>query len=297
MINFKYKLLILPISILVVLIATILTTGVDKTLEKTANRHQNKLAGSISPYLLQHAENPVNWNPWGDEAFDKARKENKPIFLSIGYAACHWCHVMERESFENEKIADYLNEYFISIKVDREEHPDVDEIYMSAVQIMTGSGGWPLSVFLTPDLKPFYGGTYFPPEDRFGKPGFLRVLEQIITVYSDNPQHITNTVTQIMQGLNSINTRNQTPGDYNSSIPANTTAAIARGYDPHYGGFGKAPKFPPTGQLDILLKSYHSGSQPEGSRKLMLHLWPRGHSMLVEPIPLLVGSLLLQVAP
>ncbi len=263
MINFKLKPLILPIAILVVLLTTILTTGVDKVLDKTAKRHKNKLAGSISPYLLQHSGNPVNWFPWGDEAFEKARTENKPIFLSIGYAACHWCHVMERESFENEKIADYLNEHFISIKVDREEHPDVDEIYMSAVQMMTGSGGWPLSVFLTPDLKPFYGGTYFPPEDRFGRPGFFHVLEQIVTVYNENPQHITNTVEKIMEGLNSMNSRNELPGDYHREIPLNTATAISRGYDPHYGGFGSAPKFPPTGQMDILMKSHFATGKKE----------------------------------
>lgn len=263
MFKFKFRLWLLPVSLLAVSAVIILTTWVNKTLEKPATLPQNKLAGSISPYLLQHADNPVNWFPWGEEAFAQARKENKPIFLSIGYAACHWCHVMERESFENEKIADFLNEHFISIKVDREERPDVDEIYMSAVQMIIGSGGWPLSVFLTPDLEPFYGGTYFPSEDQLGRPGFFHILEQIVNVYTDNPQHITNTVDQIMQGLNSMNSRMKIPGDYNRDIPSKTAAAISRGYDPHYGGFGSAPKFPPTGQLDILLRLNHSNGQME----------------------------------
>lgn len=133
-------------------------------------QHTNRLIDATSPYLLQHAHNPVDWYPWGDEALEKARNEDKPIFLSVGYSACHWCHVMERESFEDEEIAEFLNEYFVAIKVDREERPDIDRIYMAATQIMTGSGGWPMSVFLTPALKPFYAGTYFPPRTRMGRP-------------------------------------------------------------------------------------------------------------------------------
>jgi uncharacterized protein YyaL (SSP411 family) len=136
----------------------------------------NRLAGSTSPYLLQHQHNPVAWYPWGEEALEKARQEDKPIFLSIGYSACHWCHVMERESFENPSIAEILNEFFVAIKVDREQRPDLDHIYMQAVQILTGSGGWPMSVFLTPDQKPFYGGTYWPPVQKWGRPGFDQVL-------------------------------------------------------------------------------------------------------------------------
>ncbi|MDK1032577.1 MAG: thioredoxin domain-containing protein, partial [Planctomycetia bacterium] len=139
-------------------------------------KHKNRLADANSPYLLQHADNPVDWYPWGEEALKLAKKLDKPIFVSIGYSSCHWCHVMERETFENEEIAKIMNANFVCIKVDREERPDLDEIYMNAVRMMTGSGGWPLNVFLTPDLKPFFGGTYFPPEDRFGRPGFKRVL-------------------------------------------------------------------------------------------------------------------------
>ncbi len=141
--------------------------------------HTNRLIAEKSPYLIQHAHNPVNWYAWGPDAFEKARREQKPIFLSIGYSTCHWCHVMERESFENEATAALMNQYFIAIKVDREERPDVDRIYMSFVQATTGSGGWPMSVWLTPDLKPFYGGTYFPPEQRYGHPGFPMVLERV----------------------------------------------------------------------------------------------------------------------
>ncbi|HZE88699.1 MAG TPA: thioredoxin domain-containing protein, partial [Verrucomicrobiae bacterium] len=142
-------------------------------------RKANRLAREKSPYLLQHAFNPVDWYPWGEEAFRAAREKGRPIFLSIGYSTCHWCHVMERESFENDEVAAFLNENFVAIKVDREERPDVDAIYMSAVQAMTGSGGWPLSVFLAHDLKPFYGGTYFPPDDRFGRPGFPSLLRRL----------------------------------------------------------------------------------------------------------------------
>src|ERR1051325_2403669 len=150
----------------------------------------NRLANETSPYLLQHAHNPVDWFPWGDEAFAKARAEDKPVFLSIGYAACHWCHVMERESFENEAIARVLNDNFVSIKVDREERPDVDSIYMQAVQLMTSHGGWPMSGFLTPEAKPFYAGTYFPPFDRHGMPGFERVLRHVLEAYRTRREEV-----------------------------------------------------------------------------------------------------------
>src|SRR5437016_3409120 len=150
----------------------------------------NRLANETSPYLLQHAHNPVDWFPWSEEAFAKARAEDKPVFLSIGYAACHWCHVMERESFENETIAHFLNDHFVSIKVDREERPDVDSIYMQAVQLMTSHGGWPMSVFLTPDAQPFYAGTYFPPTDRHGMPGFSRVLAHVTEAYRTRREEV-----------------------------------------------------------------------------------------------------------
>src|SRR6187200_819766 len=145
----------------------------------------NRLAGETSPYLLQHANNPVDWYPWGEEALGRARAEDRPIFLSIGYSACHWCHVMERESFENPDIAGRMNEHFVSIKVDRDERPDLDDVYMAAVQAMTGSGGWPMSVFLTPDLRPFFGGTYFPPQDRHGLAGFPRILTAVADAWAN----------------------------------------------------------------------------------------------------------------
>ena len=155
-----------------------------------AEKRSNRLAREKSPYLLQHAHNPVDWHPWGEEAFAKARQENKPIFLSIGYSTCHWCHVMAHESFESEEVAAIMNREFVNIKVDREERPDVDRIYMTFVQATTGGGGWPMSVWLTPDLKPFVGGTYFPPEDRYGRPGFKKVLERIAAAWKQDHEKI-----------------------------------------------------------------------------------------------------------
>src|SRR5437870_6742877 len=153
-------------------------TGAVSDTREEERRPTNRLVGETSPYLLQHAHNPVDWFPWGPEALEKSRREDKPIFLSVGYSACHWCHIMEKESFENEEVARVLNADWVAIKVDREERPDLDEIYMLATQLMSGSGGWPMSVFLTPDLKPFYAGTYFPPDDRFGRPGVQHLLRQ-----------------------------------------------------------------------------------------------------------------------
>ena len=161
----------------------------------------NKLAEEKSPYLLQHAHNPVNWYPWGPEAFEKARAENKPIFLSIGYSTCHWCHVMERESFENEQIAEILNRDYVAIKVDREERPDVDRIYMTFVQATTGGGGWPMSVWLTPDLQPFFGGTYFPPENRYGHPGFASILTQIEDAWRTSREQIEESAREVVEQL------------------------------------------------------------------------------------------------
>src|SRR6185436_7125373 len=162
----------------------------------------NRLANETSPYLLQHAHNPVDWFPWGEEALRKAKSEDKPIFLSIGYSACHWCHVMERESFENDEIAALLNREFVAIKVDREERPDIDSIYMQAVQMMTGHGGWPMSMFLTPEGVPFYGGTYFPPADRHGMPGFARVLEHVSGAYRERRQEVLDASGEVLHALN-----------------------------------------------------------------------------------------------
>src|SRR2546428_2260224 len=164
----------------------------------------NRLAGETSPYLLQRAHNPVDWYPWGEEALGRARAEDKPVLLSIGYSACHWCHVMERESFEDEATAKLMNEGFVCIKVDREEHPDLDMIYMNAVQIMTGSGGWPLNVFLTPELKPFYGGTYFPPDERHGMPSFKAVLERVSRAYREQRGKVDASGTQILSYVNQL---------------------------------------------------------------------------------------------
>src|SRR5438309_3094900 len=163
--------------------------------------HANRLADEKSPYLLQHAHNPVDWYPWGEDAFEKARRENKPIFLSIGYSTCHWCHVMERESFENEQIAELMNRWFVCVKIDREERPDIDRIYMSYVQATTGGGGWPMSVWLTPDLKPFVGGTYFPPENRYGRAGFPAVLERIADAWRSDRQKIIQSSSEVLEQL------------------------------------------------------------------------------------------------
>lgn len=224
----------------------------------TELKHTNHLVNETSPYLLQHADNPVDWHPWGQAALDKAKAENKPIFLSIGYAACHWCHVMEHESFEDEEIAAILNEHFISIKVDREERPDVDSIYMSAVQAMTGSGGWPLNVFLTPELKPFYGGTYFPPESKYGMPSFKMVLMGLIDAWESKRSDIESNAEQLLavmkQNLSS------SPADPAASLSKETleraTEDLRRAFDPIYGGFGPAPKFPPSSSISVLMRQY-----------------------------------------
>lgn len=220
-------------------------------------RHTNRLMHETSPYLLQHAHNPVDWYPWGDEAFQKAAAENKPILLSIGYSACHWCHVMERESFEDEKIAALMNELFVNIKVDREERPDLDEIYMSAVQMLTGRGGWPMTMFLTPDRKPFYGGTYFPPEDRGGMPGFPRVLMGVAQAYRDKPQDVAKSVEQILDNLQRMAQSPGGAGQFAADIVSNSVAAIGRAYDSEHGGLGQAPKFPNPGAYELFLRDFH----------------------------------------
>jgi uncharacterized protein len=216
----------------------------------------NRLAHERSPYLLQHAHNPVDWFPWNDEAFAKARAEDKPIFLSVGYSTCHWCHVMEHESFENEGVASVLNDSFVSIKVDREERPDVDRVYMTFVQATTGSGGWPMSVWLTPELKPFYGGTYFPRESRWGRPGFVDVLREIARAWQTEREKIVRSADALTGELRGLE----------KSVPAWTTPtrdALARtvkqfrdGFDARFGGFGEAPKFPRPSELLFLLREF-----------------------------------------
>ncbi len=219
-----------------------------------APAQRNRLAREKSPYLLQHQGNPVDWFPWGEEAFAEARAKNKPVFLSIGYSTCHWCHVMERESFENEATARYLNEHFVSIKVDREERPDVDKIYMTFVQAMTGQGGWPLSVFLTPDRQPFYGGTYFPPESRYGRPGFLQVLTQVSELWEARRQDVLNSASQWHEQLTAAIQQQAAPDLILSpEFLHNAAAEFKREFDPQHGGFGHAPKFPRPSQPAFLL--------------------------------------------
>ena len=214
----------------------------------------NRLAGETSPYLLQHADNPVDWHPWGTEALDRARIENKPILLSIGYSACHWCHVMAHESFENEAIARVMNEHFINIKVDREERPDLDAIYMQAVQALTGHGGWPMTVFLTPFGEPFYGGTYYPPEDRQGIPGFTRVLESVAEAFRDNPDGIAQTTRQLLTMYEGSKLQARSEGAVTQHALELAYRGIAQKYDVRHAGFEGAPKFPPTMTLDFLLR-------------------------------------------
>ncbi|MCC6388988.1 MAG: thioredoxin domain-containing protein [Bryobacterales bacterium] len=214
--------------------------------------HSNRLAREKSPYLLQHAHNPVDWYPWGEEAFEKARKEDKPIFLSIGYSTCHWCHVMERESFESESIAAILNDLFVPIKVDREERPDVDRVYMTFVQATTGGGGWPMSVWLTPDLKPFYGGTYFPPDNRFGRPGFRAVLEHIGNAWKSDRAKIVESGDDVIRQLRQM-VRAKIPGGVlDERVAESCFYAFRRGFDGALGGFGGAPKFPRPAQFHFL---------------------------------------------
>lgn len=217
----------------------------------------NRLAGETSPYLLQHADNPVNWYPWGEEAFSRAQAEDKPILLSIGYSACHWCHVMEHESFKNEEIASIMNENFINIKVDREERPDLDSIYMEAVQVMTGRGGWPLTVFLAPNGKPFFGGTYFPPEDMHGIPGFPRVLRTVADAYQNRRSEIEATVQQIVTALTSKTKISAAKEPLVTDILKQAYQSLRQDFDKENGGFGTAPKFPQPMALEFLLRYFH----------------------------------------
>ena len=216
----------------------------------------NHLIHETSPYLLQHAHNPVDWYPWGEEAFAKARAENKPVLLSIGYSACHWCHVMAHESFEDEEIARLMNELFVNIKVDREERPDLDQIYMNAVQMMTHHGGWPMTVFLTPEGVPFYGGTYFPPQDRYNIPGFPRVLISVAEAYKERPQDIAETGTSLLNELRRLSQSAGSDHPIEKELLDGAYAGIARNYDATNGGFGGAPKFPPAMTLEFLLRTY-----------------------------------------
>ena len=238
-------------------------------------KHTNLLAREKSPYLLQHAHNPVDWFAWNDEAFEKARRENKPVFLSVGYSTCHWCHVMERESFEDERVGKFLNEHFVSIKVDREERPDVDKIYMTFVQATTGGGGWPMNVFLTPDLKPFFGGTYFPPDARYGRPGFLELLQQISRLWQERKGEIAASAAEIHARLEAATTN---PAESNPPLTAdvlkNAAEIFKSSYDPVHGGFGGVPKFPQPSTPQLLLRCANRFHDDEAAR-MVLHTCER----------------------
>ena len=232
----------------------------------------NRLINETSPYLLQHANNPVDWYPWGEEALGRARDEDKPILLSIGYSACHWCHVMERESFENDAIAEIMNNHFVNIKVDREERPDLDAVYMEAVQMLTGSGGWPMTVFLTPDGKPFYGGTYFPPVDRHNMPGFPRLLETVANAYLNSNSEIQRVTGQLTEQMGRTGNMPRGTGALDESILHHAYNQLATNFDYQNGGVGSAPKFPQAMTLEILLRYYAHGHNDRALSMLELTL-------------------------
>jgi uncharacterized protein YyaL (SSP411 family) len=228
---------------------------------------ENRLARETSPYLLQHAHNPVDWYPWGPEALERARREDRPILLSIGYAACHWCHVMERESFENDEIARLMNESFVCIKVDREERPDLDDIYMSATVAMSGSGGWPMTVFLTPEQQPFFAGTYFPPVDRFGRPGFRTVLQKLDELWKNERVAVLGQAKELTEHVQKLSG----PGPSGGLSLESQRAAVeqlSQSYDARYGGFGKAPKFPPSQSLELFLRYVRRTGDPHALEML-----------------------------
>jgi len=241
----------------------------------TEHNYANHLINETSPYLLQHAHNPVDWYPWSEEALQTAKERDTPILLSIGYSSCHWCHVMERESFENQKIAKLMNENFTCIKVDREERPDLDDIYMNAVQAMTGSGGWPMTVFLTPDLKPFYAGTYFPPMDMYGKPGFVSVLLAISKIFRENRDKVESNSAQVTSVMQDMFEFKMSEESLSAGVLDNLYRQSVSIYDPDYGGFGNAPKFPQPTLLSFLMRHWmrkgesHALEMAENSLKKM----------------------------
>jgi len=222
----------------------------------SGDRPANHLAGETSPYLLQHVYNPVDWHAWGVEAFDKARREDKPIFLSVGYSACHWCHVMERESFENENIARFLNDHFVSIKVDREERPDIDQIYMSAVQLITRRGGWPMSVFLTPDGEPFFGGTYWPPVSRFGMPGFQDILVKLQNYWANKRDEVLNSAAELAQAVDDLAAPVYDDVPLGPDTLKHALEELLSSADRRHGGFGGAPKFPHPMDIRVLFRCW-----------------------------------------
>jgi uncharacterized protein YyaL (SSP411 family) len=233
--------------------------------------HTNRLADETSPYLLQHQHNPIDWFPWGKEAIERAREEDKPIFLSVGYSACHWCHVMERESFEDEHVAAFLNEHFVSIKVDREERPDIDAIYMDAVQLMTGSGGWPMSVWLDHDLRPFYAGMYFPPESRYGRPGFMMILRELERIWREDRERVAEVGESINERLALMAAPREPDADNPYPLSLDPLGRIlgwlANQFDARHGGFGDAPKFPQPAQLATLFSNLTRPSLEASARQ------------------------------
>jgi len=241
------------------------------------HKHTNRLIDQTSPYLLQHAHNPVDWFPWTEEALEKARREDKPVLVSIGYAACHWCHVMEKESFENEDVAAFMNEHFVNIKIDREERPDIDHIYMDAVQSMTGSGGWPLNVFLTPDGKPFYGGTYFPPVKAYNRSSWMEVLMAIHETYKNRKDEVKGQAENLTKHLQTTNAFELDRGQNNEELFNEKTldeiaANVMKTADKKWGGFGRPPKFPQTFSIQYLLRYGHLTGQLECLRHALLSL-------------------------
>src|SRR5947208_277801 len=217
----------------------------------------NRLAHESSPYLLQHAENPVEWYPWGDDAFARARAEDKPVLLSVGYAACHWCHVMAHESFEDEETARLMNDLFVSVKVDREERPDVDAVYMTATQAMTGQGGWPMTVFATPDGEPFFCGTYFP------RPHFVQLLRAVTDAWRDQREAVLRQSATVVSAIARVASRGLPAGPMSAGVLDSAAASLAKEYDPECGGFGGAPKFPPHMDLLFLLRHHQRTGSPE----------------------------------
>jgi len=253
----------------------------------------NGLSTSTSPYLLQHAHNPVDWYPWGEEALNKARAENKPIFLSIGYAACHWCHVMAHESFEDHETAAFMNEHYINIKVDREERPDIDAIYMQATVAMTGSGGWPMSVFLTPDLKPFYTGTYFPPVRRYNMPAFKDVLAGIARSWKEDPAEIERVSGQVSSHLQQALTANvNNESTFTQEHLDTALKSLIDTYDWEHGGWGSAPKFPQPMSVEFLLRR----SVPSPTGRGMSEGQGEGENISLTPTPSPLGREELKVA-
>ncbi|XP_035696077.1 spermatogenesis-associated protein 20-like isoform X1 [Branchiostoma floridae] len=256
-------------------VRTMATGGASSSGSRKGGKHKNRLAEEKSPYLLQHCHNPVDWYPWGEDAFKKAKKENKPIFLSVGYSTCHWCHVMERESFESEEVGKIMNEHFVNVKVDREERPDVDKVYMSFIQATSGGGGWPMSVWLTPDLKPIAGGTYFPPKDHMGRPGFSTILTRISEQWKNNKDKLIQQGNMVIDALKELSV---SAVDSTATLPGQESVKkcldqLDNSYDEEFGGFGHAPKFPQPVNFNFLFRVWSSmKGTPEAQRALDMAL-------------------------